>query len=194
MLSHQEIISVATDPDSDIKWGCDAQFVRLNKTWGLKWYRNQQSRDNTYAMQQIAHAHGFGPAVGQKIEFETKDYDGDTYMAYGYLTECAVETVQQYVDSLYLFDEKAGYRAYRAFDAKIYYLVQAVYDTFGGLIEAHDTQQFNCGLTADGDVIFIDFGDWYVTHSGGCHTVTEIENLPEILKYEHAIHLHTLDS
>ena len=65
MLSPQEIISVATDPDSDIKWGCDAQFVRLNKTWGLKWYRNQQSRDNTYAMQQIAHAHGFGPAVGQ---------------------------------------------------------------------------------------------------------------------------------
>lgn len=63
--------------------GCEAQFIPLGNGWGLKFYRNEDMRTQTYDMQAKAFAAGIAPALGEKIDFTI---DGNR--RYGYLTEC----------------------------------------------------------------------------------------------------------
>jgi hypothetical protein len=84
-LSTQNIFE-AIESSKERSSGCRQMFVKLTESWGVKIFSEdkygewaEESRDETYELQQAAAAIGCGPDVGDKVDLPTGDF--------GYITE-----------------------------------------------------------------------------------------------------------
>lgn len=68
--------------------GCEATFVSINETWGLKYWYSQRKAEHTYRMNKHAAEFGLAPKVGEMIQFALPTGDeGESETYHGYFVE-----------------------------------------------------------------------------------------------------------
>lgn len=65
--------------------GGSARFIKIDDEWGLKLYRNEETRDNAYSRQGNMSAFGYAPKIGMKFDVGTE---------FGFVTQVAVPLVE----------------------------------------------------------------------------------------------------
>lgn len=90
--------TILTTPDDGYKFGDYANFKKINNKWGLKFFENEQIRNDTFDFQYLACQIGCGPELGEKFDMTLPDGKP----VYGYITECIVK------DGNLLYAEEMG--------------------------------------------------------------------------------------
>lgn len=145
--------------DSDGE-GVACQFYRLTPDIGVKFYRDEDERDKSWALQKIGHALDIAPNVYEKFEIETSD----EYNLYAYATELAV-TIYDILTAQLGFApysdwyESNGHGWYCHVDYN--YIRQYIREKFNSAnIDTADLHDKNIGFGPNGELWCIDFSEF----------------------------------
>jgi len=144
--------------------GIDAQFIRINGRWGIKFFKNEALRNKTYDFQNRAAGVGIAPRIGQCFELEIPFRPNDDPIeVFGYVTECVSETYADrmayklygipYEECSYGQSDEIHDRLYDDYEYKR--LIEKLYDI---RISNRDIHANNVGYLR-GKLVCIDFSD-----------------------------------
>ena len=149
-MNIEHAINVALDPSSPKLEGSAAVFIRLNNSYGLKYYESAWVRDDAHLKQDIAAKNNFAPPVGEKFEFLLPNKQ----RFYGFITGTVVETSIEYFQGM-LRIRPGEMSVLNNLNNAILKRVNELKDATG--LVMHDNHIGNNGLSPDGNIWFIDF-------------------------------------
>jgi hypothetical protein len=152
----EAIQRVRETPVDKFESGCAAHFVPFIDGWGIKFYTDQEVRDDTHYIQNKAFNDDVAPEVGDKIDFTLNNFQ-----YYGYLTKmvrvCMVEFAEErgisYEDAPY--HEDADNAENEIYDRPEYFDLIEKMNYLG--MDTGDMHWANVGYTPDGRMLAIDF-------------------------------------